>query len=40
MRNRHHDAWIFTNLKTNTMKNQCKIISKMLYNIILWHKNV
>jgi hypothetical protein len=39
MRNRHHDAWIFTTLKTNTMKNRCKIMKNMFYNIISRHKS-
>ncbi len=39
LRNRHRDAWNFTTLKTNTMKNQCKSITNMLYNIIFKQKN-
>lgn len=33
-RNRHLDAWDFITLKTNTMKNRCKIKHYMFYNII------
>ena len=39
MRNRRHDAWIFTTLKTITMKNRCTITAHMFYNITLRQKN-
>ena len=32
------DTWIFITLKTITMKNQCKNITNMFYNIIFEHK--
>ncbi len=39
MRNRRHDDWIFTTLKTNTMKNRCKITADMFYNITFEQKS-
>jgi len=32
-----HDTWIFITLKTNTMKNRCKSMLNMFYNIIFEH---